>query len=114
MRPRLTLAGQFLAFQLIIGSVVLVAVAAVSLAQSDESFRRDQGHRMLAIAENVATTRVARLGLTDAAQQTALPPLAEGTRTVSGASFVIIARPDRTILTSPDPRQVGRPLPLGG
>jgi sensor histidine kinase regulating citrate/malate metabolism len=113
MRPKLTLAGQFLAFQLVIGSVVLVAVAAVSLAQSTETFRRDQGHRMLSIAENVATTRVARLGLTDPAQQNTLPPLAEGTRSVSGASFVIIARPDRTILTSPDPRQVGRRLPLG-
>ncbi len=113
MRPKLTLAGQFLAFQLVIGFVVLIAVAAVSLAQSAETFRRDQGHRMLSIAENVATTRVARLGLVDPAQQTALPPLAEGTRSVSGASFVIIARPDRTILTSPDPRQLGRRLPLG-
>jgi two-component system CitB family sensor kinase len=113
VRPKLTLAGQFLAFQLVIGSVVLVAVAAVSLAQSAETFRRDQGHRMLSIAETVATTSVTRLGLTYPAQQGALPPLAEGTRTVSGASFVIIARPDRTILTSPDPRQVGRRLPLG-
>ncbi len=113
MRPRLTLAGQFLAFQLIIGFVVLVAVAAASLAQSAETFRRDQGHRMLSIAENVATTSVVRLGLSNPAQQGVLPPLAEGTRTVSGASFVIIARPDRTILTSPDPRQVGRRLPLG-
>jgi sensor histidine kinase regulating citrate/malate metabolism len=93
--------------------VVLVAVAAASLAQSAESFRRSESRRALAVAEDVADTGLVRLALSDPSQQERLPPLAESVRTVSGASFVVITARDQKILTSPDPRQLGQRLPLG-
>jgi sensor histidine kinase regulating citrate/malate metabolism len=114
MRLRMTLAGQFLALQLVIVLVVLLGVVAVSLAQSAATFQRVEGRRVLAVAESVAATSLVRLGLDDPATQEALAALTDGAQSVSGASFVIIARPDRTILTSPDPRQIGGRLPLGG
>ena len=45
-----SLAGQFLAFQLVVVAVVLVAVAAVSVAQSTSEFREVRGLRMIAVA----------------------------------------------------------------
>jgi sensor histidine kinase regulating citrate/malate metabolism len=93
--------------------VVLVAVAAASLAQSAESFRRSESRRALAVAEDVADTGLVRLALSDPSQQERLPPLAESVRTVSGVSFVVITPRDQKILTSPDPRQLGQRLPLG-
>jgi sensor histidine kinase regulating citrate/malate metabolism len=111
---RVSLAGQFLALQLAIVVVVLVAVAAVSLAQADAGFRRDEGRRVLSVAETVAAVRSVRLGLANPAMEHVVPPVAESARSVSGASYVIVARADGTVLTSPDPRQVGEALELRG
>ena len=58
--PVRSLAGQFLAFQLVVVGVVLLAVAAVSVAQSTSEFREVRGQRMIAVAENVASTPVVR------------------------------------------------------
>ncbi|PRC52504.1 ATPase, partial [Mycobacterium sp. ITM-2017-0098] len=53
-----SLAGQFLVFQLVVVAVVLVAVAAVSVAQSSSEFREVRGQRMIAVAENMASTPI--------------------------------------------------------
>ncbi len=55
-----SLAGQFLAFQLVVVLVVLLAVAAVSVAQSTREFREVRGQRMIAVAENMASTPIVR------------------------------------------------------
>lgn len=109
---RMSLAGQFFGFQLAIVLIVLLAVASVSLAQSAETFRRESGRRALAVAETVAATPMVRQALVDPDRRSALPGVAESTRSVSGASFVNIATVDRTVLTSPDPEQVGTRMPL--
>ena len=54
-----SLAGQFLVFQLLVVGVVLFAVAAVSVAQSTREFRDVRGQRMIAVAENMASTPIA-------------------------------------------------------
>ncbi|MQA82178.1 MAG: PAS domain-containing protein [Streptosporangiales bacterium] len=122
VRPR-TLAGRFLALQLLIVLTVLFVVAAVSLAQSAESFRRLESRRAVAVAENLASQpavrqALARLDATTApagraAASRALPGVAEGARSVSGATFVLVAEPDGTIVTSPDPDRVGERLAVG-
>src|SRR5882762_2493226 len=53
-----SLAGQFLVFQVLVVAVVLVAVAAVSVAQSTREFRDVRGQRMIAVAENMASTPI--------------------------------------------------------
>ncbi|MDT5387163.1 MAG: two-component system, CitB family, sensor kinase, partial [Mycobacterium sp.] len=55
-----SLAGQFLVFQLLVVAVVLAAVAAVSVAQSTREFREVRGQRMIAVAENLASTPIVR------------------------------------------------------
>ena len=55
-----SLAGQFLVFQLVVVAVVLAAVAAVSVAQSTSEFRDVRGQRMIAVAENLASTPIVR------------------------------------------------------
>lgn len=112
---RLSLAGQFLALQLVIVLVVLAAVLAISLAQSAQAFQRDEGRRALSAAENLAGISVVRHRLAGAKPQhgTVLPAVSESVRTISGSSYAILARADRTIITSPFPAQVGEKLPLG-
>jgi two-component system, CitB family, sensor kinase len=114
-RRPLSLAGQYLILQLLIMAAVLVGVAALSLAQSAQTFERVEGRRALSAAETLAATPAVRSLLPQAQPRSgaALPAVAESVRTVSGFSFAILAKPDRTVLTSPDPSQIGTKLPLG-
>ncbi|GAA3882529.1 sensor histidine kinase [Streptomyces sedi] len=105
--PRLTLAGRFLVLQLGLIVVVLVVVAAVSIAQADRDLRRSESGRLLGVAESVASQEAVRVGLTDVARRGILEATAEHARGVSGASSVEIAGLDRRVLTSADPRRVG-------
>lgn len=116
MRPRrMSLATQYLLLQLLIVLVVLVAVTAISLAQSAQDIRRTEGRQALSAAENLAAQRIVRNEVVRARPggDRALAAAAEANRTVSSASWVAIARPSRTVLTSSDPTLVGRPLPMG-
>ena len=115
MTRRLSLTGQLLALQLVIISLVLVGVAAVTVVQSTARFRETEGRRTQAVAETVAANQQVRGALASAdANLTLLRSTAERDRRVSGSSFVVITRPDRTVVASPDPDQLGRPLDLHG
>jgi two-component system, CitB family, sensor kinase len=107
------LARQLLGWQVMIVFALLAAVAVFSAIQSNESFRATEGRRMLSVAENVAATAGVRAALADPLRYHQLPTFAEAARGLSGANYVIIARPDRRVLTSPDPSQVGELLPTG-
>ncbi|MBC6470068.1 sensor histidine kinase [Actinomadura alba] len=109
----MSLAGRFLALQLTIIVVVLAAVAALSLAQADQQFRGNEGRRLLSVAETAAATPALRVGL-ERDFRDSVAAIAEGVRGVSGASYVTIVGVDRRVIASPDPAQIGRPLPLGG
>ncbi|ASU85417.1 histidine kinase [Nocardiopsis gilva YIM 90087] len=119
MRPPLarlarpTLAGQFLALQLVIVVVVLFAVAGVSLAQADAGFRRTEGRRMQAVAETAASMDTVRVGLRDQRREGILQPTAEGVRSLAGADHLVVARSDRRALTAVDPRRIGREIDMG-
>ena len=115
MRRRMTLARQLLALQLLILLGVIVGVTAVSLAQSAEAVRRTEGRRALSAAENVAATPVVRdlLPVARPGEGSALPSAAESQRSLSGAVSVVLARPNGTVVTSSDPRQVGTRMRFG-
>lgn len=117
---RPTVAGQLLALQLTVVLVALVGVAAVSLAQSQRAFEREESRRLLAVAEQVAANPLLHgvdrdgrplLDLPGAEERFA--PLASAAMSYSGSSDVLLARPDGRILTSADPGLVGTPLPFG-
>lgn len=110
---RITLAGQFLAFQLVVLALVLVTVAVVSVRQSTAEFTRERGQRIAGAAEDVAATPVVRdfLDAPDAARLLA-PSVVQAQR-LSGSDDVAVARPDGTIVASTDPGQVGTAATLG-
>src|SRR3712207_2332217 len=104
MRRRMSLAGQLLALQLAIVSVVLVGVAAVSLAQSDARFRETAGAAALRVAESVAANVTLRDALEEldtlrrgeaepdpeSAPVRIVRNMAESARSVSGSSSVVV------------------------
>jgi sensor histidine kinase regulating citrate/malate metabolism len=111
----MSLAGQYLVLQLLIVLAVLVAVVAISLAQSASAFERIEGRRALSAAEALGNNPAVRALLPDAEirEGSALPAVAESVRTVSGSSQVALAKLDRTVVAANDPGLLGNPLELG-
>lgn len=104
--PRTTLAGQFLALQLVIVVTVLVVVAAVSLAQSDARLRQTESRRMLSVAESTAARDIIRAGLETSGHAEVLAPNAESVRVLSSADHLVVHDRDGRALTL-DPGREG-------
>jgi two-component system, CitB family, sensor kinase len=112
-RRRWTLAGQLFALQLAIISVVLVAVAAVSLAQSEATFERTEGRRVAALAEQVAASPLVRASLAETGTRTGLATFAQSLVTQTSVSSVSFAEPDLDVRVSTDPSLEEGRLPIG-
>jgi sensor histidine kinase regulating citrate/malate metabolism len=110
---RQTLAGEMLLLQLAIVVVVLVAVAGVSLAQSEATFRRVEGRRVTALAEQLAANPLVRSRLLSRTPREGLSPLVDSTRTQSGVTSVTVADADGRIVAATDPTLLGHALPRG-
>jgi two-component system, CitB family, sensor kinase len=127
-RYRVSLAGQLLALQIAIVCVVLLGVAAVSLAQSDTHFRETEGTEALRVAETVAATgslrealevvravETGRIQRDPTFDRTAfIASIAENNRSLSGSASVIVADFRGKIIASADPSEVNRQLDLPG
>jgi two-component system CitB family sensor kinase len=110
----MTLARQYLLLQVLIVLAVLVAVGAISVAQSARAFERQELRPARSAAENLAASPAVRQRLEDAPTRgSGLAPVAESVRTVSGSSGVLLARTDRVVVASSDPALVGRKVSLG-
>lgn len=108
-----SLAGQFLVFQLLVVAVVLVAVAAVSVAQSTREFREVRGQRMIAVAENMASTPIVRDRYADPFASRVLAPELDRAIALSGAGLAEILNQDGTVRASSDPSRIGQRMDLG-
>ncbi|MGE2730419.1 ATP-binding protein [Mycolicibacterium vaccae] len=112
-----SLAGQFLVFQLVVVAVVLVAVAAVSVAQSEGEFREVRGQRMIAVAENMASTPIVRERTEavppDPFVDRVLAPEVDRAVALSGATLAEILGPDGFVQASSDPSRIGAAVDLG-
>src|SRR5438067_2095652 len=114
MRPmarlRLSLASRILVFQLaiILGALLMggVVSAVVASAGLDSQYE----NRALNVAESVAQLPSVRDALRDSDPSRILQPLAEGMRKASGASFIVIAGPDGTRYSHPNPALIGKPI----
>lgn len=107
-----SLAGQFLVFQLVVVAIVLVAVAAVSVTQSTKEFRDVRGQRMIAVAENLASTPIVRERFADPSAAQTLAPDVDRAVALSGARLAEIAGPHGVVHVSTDPSRIGRTLDL--
>jgi two-component system, CitB family, sensor kinase len=110
MRWKLSLARQFLLLQVGIVLLVVCAVGAVSLAESDLSFRSEQSARLRSVAENLAANDTVRMGLGGAVWRDVLATRAESARSVAGTTYVLITDAEGRLLTGPD---AGRSAALG-
>ncbi|MER6109918.1 sensor histidine kinase [Streptomyces hirsutus] len=110
---RQTLAGEMLVLQLAIVVMVLLAVAAVSLAQSEATFNRVEGRRVGALAEQLAANPLVRSRLVRPVPGEALAALVNSTQTQSGVTSVTVAGPDGRIVASTNPTVIGDRLPPG-
>lgn len=110
---RHSLAGEMLVLQLAIVVVVLLAVAAVSLAQSQATFNRVEGRRVSALAEQLAANPLVRSQLVRPAPGEALAPLVLATQAQSGVTSVTVADGAGRIVSSTNPTVVGERLRLG-
>ncbi|MET8978863.1 ATP-binding protein [Streptomyces sp. NPDC004539] len=110
---RHTLAGEMLVLQMAIVVVVLLAVAAISLSQSEATFHRVEGRRVGALAEQLAANPLVRSRLARPAPEEALAPLVHSTQAQSGVTSVTVADAGGRVVAATNPTLVGRMLPLG-
>ncbi|MEV4198365.1 sensor histidine kinase [Micromonospora globbae] len=92
---------------------MLVAVAAVSLAQSAATFNRVEGRRVAALGEELAGSPLLRDQLTQPAPAEAIAPLIQNTLIRSGVTHVTVANERGRVVSSTDPTLVGSPVVLG-
>lgn len=107
-----SLAGRFLVFQLLVVAVVLGAVAAISVAQSTREFRDVRGQRMIAVAENVASTPIVRDRYADPLAARTLAPEVDRAVALSGADLVEITDPTGVVRVSSQPDRIGQRIEL--
>ncbi|MET8354243.1 ATP-binding protein [Micromonospora sp. NPDC005206] len=110
---RRSLAGQLLVLQLAIIVVVLLAVAAVSLAQSAATFNRVEGRRVAALGEQLAGNRLLRDRLTQPAPAETIAPLVQNVRTEAAVTTVSVADARGRVVSSTNPTLVGAAVVLG-
>lgn len=104
---RLSLSRQFLLLQFGVITIVLLAVTMVSVTQSRADFVEVHRQRMLAIAENLASTPVVRADISVAQASVILAPDVDKARALSGASIVAVTDPKGKVLAASEPELVG-------
>ncbi|GAA3160480.1 ATP-binding protein [Blastococcus jejuensis] len=112
MTRRLSLAGQLLALQVIIICVVLVGVAAVTVAQTIQGAHENEGRRALAAGEFIANARATREAIEESGVRY-LRIAALSTRTAFDAASVTIVDEHRTVLASTESDLLGTRFPIG-
>lgn len=102
-----------LVWQLLVVLVLLGAVAALAVVQSEAAFRDTQGRRMLSVAEDVAAVPTVRAALAGG-RYDLLPPFARSAENLSGADEIVIVDARSVVRTSPDPARVRTRFDPGG
>jgi sensor histidine kinase regulating citrate/malate metabolism len=109
---RLSLTGQLLALQVVIICIVLVGVAAVSVAQATQRAEGVEGRRAQAVAESLANGRAFRAAVQNGTLAF-VRVAAENARSASLSESIVVADAERRVLASSDPTLVDHRLDLG-
>jgi two-component system, CitB family, sensor kinase len=114
MRPvarlRLSLASRILAFQLaiIVGALIIGVLITIGIERASLDSQYEQ--RALTLAEQVASMPSVHGALRESDPSRTLQPFAEGMRHAAGASFIVIAGPDGTRYSHPNPLLIGKKI----
>lgn len=109
MRQGMSVARQMLALQAIAVLLAVLGVTPVVAVFQDRAFRDAETRRALSTAETVAGTEVLQRGLA-AATDAGVAGEAERTRSVSGATLIVVRDRDGSIVYSSEPER-GTPAP---
>ena len=105
-----SVAGQVLVLQLVVMAVVVMAGAALTIANersnSDDAARRE----VVAVAASIANEPSTALAVTSADPTTPLQPETERIRAITGVDFIVVMAPDRTRFTHTTPELIGKPF----
>jgi two-component system CitB family sensor kinase len=110
LRPRLSLATQILALQVLIVLMTVAVSAAVALQQTRSQLTRQEAAKVLAVAQAVAALPEVREAFDDEQPSQVLQSLAESVRVASDLTFVVLADLDQVRLAHPDPSLIGQRL----
>lgn len=108
--PRLSLATQTMALQLVLILGATAVSTAVGVRQLRAQTTSKEAARVLAVAESVAAMPVVRQAMADLDPPRVLQPLAESVRLANDLAFVVIADGNQIRFAHPDPKQIGRSL----
>ncbi|WKN46912.1 ATP-binding protein [Nocardioides sp. Arc9.136] len=109
----LSLAGQFLALQLLVLLVVVLVTGVVSVRQADVTFRDDRGARLRSAAEGLASTDAVQDALATGTGRDSLAFYAQQRAGDVGATAVHLADARGRVLVGTDPTREGELLDLG-
>ena len=120
-RREATLAGQFLLLQLVVVALLLLTVGVIAVRQSTETFTIERGAQLRSVSEYVANLGLVRDQLSRAASSPVaadaaprdLAPSVDRALSLSGASDVLIASPDGTVIAASEPSLNGSRAALG-
>jgi sensor histidine kinase regulating citrate/malate metabolism len=109
-RLHLPLAQQLVVVQLVVIVAVLLAVSAVSVEITRLGFARDEGRRVLTLAENLAASPVVRVREPES-EGSVLPAVVTQLQTVTGVGVAMIADRSGRVVASTDTTLVGDVVP---
>src|SRR5437667_11062309 len=106
-RPRFSLATQILGLQLVVLAITVLLGTVASLWLVRSELDRQYQQRAVAVAESVAALPEVRTAVATGSDTATIQPLAEGIRTSSGASFVVVTDARGLRLSHPNPALIG-------
>ncbi|MCH1868041.1 ATP-binding protein [Nocardioides sp. CFH 31398] len=107
MWSRLTLAGQFLVFQMGVIALVLVAVTVISVRQADVELRNDQSDVTRQVANQIGNLKVVQTEVDQVGAQRAVSPRVVDLQESNLVDLTLVADADGVVVASSDPTIVG-------
>ncbi|WP_433858808.1 SpoIIE family protein phosphatase [Streptomyces kronopolitis] len=107
-----SVAGQVFLLQLALTVLLVIAALVALFLQSERAGAQEARQRSIVGAETFARAPGTLAAMRSADPTAALQPAAEAARKASGVDFIIALRPDGLRWTHPDPRLIGKHVPV--
>ncbi len=108
--PRLSLAGQVFALQLVVLALMIAGAAALAMIDARHTSDVTTEHEVIDVAVSLAQAPSTRAAVLSAEPSTQLQPVTERIRLQTGMDFIVVMAPDRTRFTHTNPERIGQPF----
>ena len=110
MRPRLSLARELFALQVVVALVVVCLGGALAYVDARRDSEASTQRQVLTVARGLADSGAVQAAVRTPDPAAALQPAAEAVRRDTGVDFVVVMATDRTRYSHPDPTLIGKPF----